>query len=374
MSMTFEMNNVKRDADINFGNKSKIERNSPIVEIFSAITDGKDTSKYGKKTDKVVSHIKELANGIAAGDAKCLAELNTIRRFSVEPLLEAEIQNLAVFGDFKNVGFDESIEVESWEVIGDKSREQAANADVVFPTIKGEKYSVPTQTISGGWATDYRRLQLGDMSKENEGKNQVRTDIINKMKKAIVTNAYNAVKNATPVKYFFEGAGLTKAGVDSVLKNVRRLGTGASVIGDYALLEEFTPWAGYNSEFTYTGSRYGYTQGISAEDLKDIRQRGILGMYNGNVLVQMSNPYNFSTYNANGDNFGTMLDAGLALVVPTGGQYGSPIKSWTKGGLTTFSGNDVTTGNVLTRFDIEFATDVVKNREFQIGILSDTNL
>lgn len=372
MDMTFEMNNVRRDSDVTLTNE--IKPNSPIVEIFSALTDGKDTSKYGKKTDAVVNRLKELGAGIANGDAKSLAELNTIRKYSVEPLLTAEIQNLAVFGDFEALGYDESIEVESWKFIGDKSREQALNADVIFPAITGDKYAVGTKTISGGWATDYRRLMLGDMSKENEGKNQVRIDIINKMKKAIVTNAYNAVKNATPVKYFFEGAGLTKAGVDDVLKKVRRLGTGATVIGDYALLQQFTPWAGYNSEVVYNSSRYGYTQGISAEDLRDIRTKGILGAYNGTILAEMTNPYDYSSLNANGDNFDTMLDAGLAIVVPTGGQYGSPIKSWTRGGLTTFSGNDVTTGHILTRMDIEFATDVTKNREFQIGMLSDTNL
>ena len=372
MDMTFEMNNVRRDSDVVLTNE--VKPTSPIVEIFSALTDGKDTSKYGKKTDAVVKRIKELGEGIANGDTKSLAELNAIRKYSVEPLLTAEIQNLSVFGDFEALGYDESIEVESWKIIGDKSREQALNADVVFPAIKGEKYTVGTKTISGGWATDYRRLMYGDMSKENEGKNQVRIDIINKMKKAIVDNAYNAVKTATPVKYFFEGAGLTKAGVDEVLKNVRRLGTGATVIGDYALLQQFTPWTGFNSEVAYNSSRYGYIQGISADDLRDIRTKGILGVYNGTILTEMANPYDYSTLNASGDNFKTMLNAGLAIVVPTGGQFGSPIKSWTRGGLTTFSGNDVTTGHVLSRFDIEFATDVTKGREFQIGMLSDTNL
>ena len=372
MDMTFEMNNVRRDSDVILTNE--VKQTSPIVEIFSALTDGKDTSKYGKKTDAVVKRIKELGEGIANGDTKSLAELNAIRKYSVEPLLTAEIQNLSVFGDFEALGYDESIEVESWKIIGDKSREQALNADVIFPAIKGEKYTVGTKTISGGWATDYRRLMYGDMSKENEGKNQVRIDIINKMKKAIVDNTYNAVKTATPVKYFFEGAGLTKAGVDEVLKNVRRLGTGATVIGDYALLQQFTPWTGFNSEVAYNSSRYGYIQGISADDLRDIRTKGILGVYNGTILTEMANPYDYSTLNASGDNFKTMLNAGLAIVVPTGGQFGSPIKSWTRGGLTTFSGNDVTTGHVLSRFDIEFATDVTKGREFQIGMLSDTNL
>ena len=372
MDMTFEMNNVRRDSDIALTNE--IKHSSPIVEIFSALTDGKDTSKYGKKTDAVVNKIKELGEGIANGDAKSLAELNTIRKYSVEPFLTAEIQNLSIFGDFESLGYDESIEIDSWKLIGDKSREQALNADVIFPAIKAEKYTIGTKTISGGWATDYRRLMLGDMSKENEGKNQVRIYIINKMKKEIVTNAYNAVKNATPVKYFFEGAGLTKIGVDDVLKKVRRLGTGATVIGDYALLQQFTPWAGFNSEVAYNGSRYGYIQGISADDLRDIRTKGILGVYNGAILAEMTNPYDYSNLNATGDNFSTMLDAGLAIVVPTGGQFGSPIKSWTRGGLTTFSGNDVTTGHVLSRFDVEFATTVVRGREFQLGMLSDTNL
>lgn len=181
MDMTFEMNNVRRDSDIALTNE--IKHSSPIVEIFSALTDGKDTSKYGKKTDAVVNKIKELGEGIANGDAKSLAELNTIRKYSVEPFLTAEIQNLSIFGDFESLGYDESIEIDSWKLIGDKSREQALNADVIFPAIKAEKYTIGTKTISGGWATDYRRLMLGDMSKENEGKNQVRIDIINKMKK-----------------------------------------------------------------------------------------------------------------------------------------------------------------------------------------------
>ena len=78
MDMTFEINNVRRDSDVALTNE--IKPNSPIVEIFSALTDGKDTSKYGKKTDAVVNRLKELGTGIANGDAKSLAELNTINR------------------------------------------------------------------------------------------------------------------------------------------------------------------------------------------------------------------------------------------------------------------------------------------------------
>lgn len=374
VNYSFELNNAMRDSDINFDRKSVLTPNSKVVEIFSALTDGKDTSKYGKDTDKTVSLIKNLGEGIANGDSKALAELNTIRKLSVEPLLQTEINMLNVYGDVKQLGFDESIEVESFEYIGDKSREQALNADVVFPAVKKDKYTVGTKTISGGWATDYRRLQLGDMSSENEGKSQIRIDIVNKMKRAIIENAYNSVVNATGVHYNFEGAGLTKVGVDEVIRAIRRFGNGTSVVGDYALLQQFTPWAGYNAEHIYDDARYSYTHGISSEDLRDIRANGILGSYAGSTLVEMPNPYDLTTINSSGDNFETVLDQGIAIVLPKGGTNGSPIKSWTRGGLTSFSGNDVSTGQVLTRFDIEFATDVTKGREFMIGFLKDTNL
>lgn len=370
MDYSFELNN-KVDDSVLFDKKF----NKETVKIYSELCQGKDTSKHGKHTDVVVSYVKNLGSRIAAGDGKAKAELNALRKYAVEPLLEKEIQLLGVYGSFEKLGFNESIEVETYNYIGEKSREQAANADVVFPAIKKEKYPVGTRTVSGGWVTDYRKLIAGDMSVENKGMEQVRTSIMNKAKRLIVENAVNSIKNAKGVKYKFEGAGLTKTGVDKVLADVRRNGTGVSVIGDYALLQEFTPWAGYNSEFAYgsgSSTRYGYTNGIAGQDLADLRANGILAMYNGATLVNVDNPYDYTTLTSDGTNFETVLDKGIALVVPTG--VDSPIKTWTRGGLTTFSGNDVTTANILTRFDLEIATDVTKGREFQIGIIEDTNL
>ena len=59
-------------------------------------------------------------------------------------------------------------------------------------------------------------------------------------------------------------------------------------------------------------------------------------------------------------------------MIPAGGT--SPIYSVTRGGLTSFSGNDVTTGTLLSRFDLEVGCLVVKGREYEIGLLNDTNL
>lgn len=50
------------------------------------------------------------------------------------------------------------------------------------------------------------------------------------------------------------------------------------------------------------------------------------------------NPYNEYEMNEAGDNFATLLPAGLAFVIPSGVQ--SPIATWTRGGLTSFTGNN----------------------------------
>jgi hypothetical protein len=38
------------------------------------------------------------------------------------------------------------------------------------------------------------------------------------------------------------------------------------------------------------------------------------------------------------------------------------------------TGNDISTGKVLTRFDLEVAADVAKGHEHEIGLINDTNL
>ena len=362
MNMTFEMNNERKTANPNAELKAK----SPVVEVFAAMAKGESLDRFGKKADAAVAHIKTLGERAANGDFGAISELNEIRRFVIEPLLMEEIKLLSVFGGYQNLAWDDSIEREVYKHVGEQSRIQAPNGDVTFPAIQLERYSVPSFTVSGGYQVDYRRIQLGDMSKENEGMAQVRIDIMNRAKRAIIKKVYDAVKNATGVKYWVEAAGLTKSAVDGVIGNVRRIGR-PTVVGDYALLSEFTPWAGYVGSITPNT-----ILGISDEIINELAQNGLLGMYNGAVLAEIDNPYDFTAMNAGGTNFETMLPQGLGFVLPTGGK--SPIMTWTRGGLTSFSGNDVKTGRVLTRFDLEVACDVAKDREFEIGVLLDTNL
>lgn len=363
MNMTYELNNLRKDADMFDG---KFTKTSPVVEVFSAMVNGQELSKFGAKADAAVTYIKDLGSRAENGDYTAVAELNTLRRFVIETPIMEEIKLLGIFGSYKHVGYDETIEREVYKHVGERSRTQAAGGDVVFPETVKETYPVGTFTVSGGYAVDYRRVALGDMEKEHEGLALVKTDIRNRAILAIVNRVYNAIKNATGVKYTIEAAGLTKAGVDGVINNVRRNGK-PTVIGDYALISQFTPWAGY------VGAINGNTiTGISEKAMNEIAQTGALSMYNGTVLAEMPNPYNEYEMNEAGDNFKTLLPAGLGFVIPAGVK--SPIATYTRGGLTSFTGNNVKNGKIETRFDLEVGCDVAKGQEHRIGTIYDTNI
>ena len=190
MNTTYELNNLRKDSDAFSG---KFTKQSPVSEVFSAMVKGEELTRFGAKADKAVNYIKELGVRADNGDPVAVAELNTLRRFVIETPIMQEIKLLSILGTYTPVGYDETIEREVYIHSGERSREQAANGDVVFPITTKEVYPVSTFTVSGGYAVDYRRVALGDMSKENEGLNQVKIDIRNRAVLAIVSRVYKAL-------------------------------------------------------------------------------------------------------------------------------------------------------------------------------------
>ena len=367
MDYTFEMNNARNDSTYTV---NQITEKSPVVEVFSALADGRDISSLKineTAIKKAETYIKQTANRAATGDFTAMAELNTIRKIIIEPKLLQEIKLLSIFGSYKPLGWNETPEIETYNWLGVESNIQAEGTDVSFPIRKKEKYPVAPITISGGYAVNYRELALGNAAKENEGMEEVRKDIRNKAALYVIETIFKAIENATGIKYFYENNTLAKQNVDALLTKIRRFGK-PNVIGDYAILSQFIPWVGYVAS---VGSKD--VIGISQKVLDEIADTGLVGSYLGSVLREIPNPYNFNKMNAAGDNFDTLLPAGLAFVVPAG-QSTSAIQTFTQGGLTSFTGNDITNGNVLTRFDLAVAAGVVKGREYEIGVLHDTSL
>lgn len=359
MNYTVELNSARKDADYV---TSQLNAKSPVVEVFSAMAAGTDVgAKYGKKADKVVDHIKTLAGKADVGDPYAVAELNTIRRYAIEPKLMEEIKLMSIFGTYQNIGYGESIEREVYGHEGEMARMQALSGDVPFPTIVTKKYPVSTVTVGAGYAVDYRKIQFGDMSKENEAMEQIKVDIRNKASKYAINTVYKAIKNATGVKYFSEAAGITKTALDDILTKVRRFGV-PNITGDYAVVSQINNFVPYDN---------GAVKGISDAAMEEIRKNTFVRMYNGSVVAEIPNGYDLTTRNTDGTNFGTILPEGLLFVIPTG--VNSPVMSWTRGGLTSFTGNDATTGKVLTRYDLEIAVDVAKGQEYKIGLISDSS-
>lgn len=362
MSYTIELNNERKDSSFI---KQNIRAKSPVAEVFSAMVEGRDLAPLGKKADTAAKWVMEQNSKAANGDIVAAAELNALRRVVIEPVLMQEIKLLSVFGNYTPLAWDDSCEIEIPEFANVQANIQAAGQDVTFPVIRKKRVPISTVTISGGYAVDYRKAAYGDMSKENELQEQVRVQIRNKAAKYIIETVYAAIKNATGVKYFFEGAGLTKTGVDDVLTKVRRFGK-PTIIGDYALISQFNDFAGFVGN-TPTVS------GISEAVMKEIHDTGLMGMYNGSVLSEIPNPYDLTTLDKTGKNFDTVLPQGLGFIIPTG-NGASPVHNVTRGGLSSFTGNDVTTGTQLSRFDLEVGTLIVPGQEYKLATIHDTNL
>ena len=361
MSYSFEMNNARRDVD-----NPKIKSTSPVVEVFSAMVKGKALPTYAdpKVADRAVEYIKNLGTKAAEGDMNAVSELNQIRREILNPEVLQELQLLSIFGSYQPLGANETVEREIWNVSSDTARFQALNGTVRFPTHTSERYIVQPVNISAGYQVDYRTLSMGDMTRENAAMQRVHTEMLNKATDYVMKKVYQAIKNATGVKYFAETQGVTKAALDGIVKKVRKFGP-TTILGAYATVSQINAFAPYNS------TAVPFT-GLSDAAMEEIRKTGLLEYYNGSIVREIPMVYDFGKLNADGDDFVAMSPEGLMYILPNGVE--SPVATWTVGGITSFSGNDVTTGRLLTRYDLTVAADVAKGQEYKIALLNDTSI
>lgn len=366
MMYTIEINSIHQDKDIV---NPLLTADSKIVEVFSSAVNGKDMEnlekKIGKKTVKTCNeHIKELASRAINGDYSAKAELNTIRKYTIQPELMKEIQLLSFFGSYENVDYGESVEREVLFTEGELSRNQANNGDVTFGFIAGKTYPVKFTTISSGYQIDYRKLQRGDLSAENILKENIKRDIRNRASKYAINTLYNSIKNSINVKNFSESAGITKTALDKTVNFARKFGT-PSIFGDYVVVSQINDFS------NYTTSANANYMNISQDAMNEIRKTGLVSWYNGSVVYAVQNAFDTTKFTSDNTSFETILPEGLLFVVPNGIE--SPVKTWTRGGLTSLTGVDVTTGREITRYDLEIAVDVAKGHEYKIGLISDTN-
>ena len=364
MDNIFEMNTVNNVKDT--VGASKVKATSPVVEVFSALVQGKSLSGFdGKVADKSVNHIKALSGRAADGDREAIYEINAIQRFAIEPKLIEAIKIFNFMGTYKSLPYDTVPMMKTYKYESIDSRFQASSGDVPFATHSFREYPIGTQTISAGYACDYREMESGNFDGTiAEGVAQVQTDMQNKAVYFVIAKLYEALKNAKGVKHFAETAGITQTAVDDMMKVMRRYGR-VNICGDYSVVSQLNDFAGHK---TFGANTIPFGADAVAEE---IRKTGLLSYYNGSHVVELPNAMNFTRMNADKTAYELYMPQGLLFFIPQGKV--APLQIFRRGGLTSMTGDDIVTRQHITRFDMEIGAGVAEGMEDQIGLLSDTN-
>lgn len=358
----YEINMSNTQADTDTG---RVKQNSKIVEIFSALSAGRRPNVDDKTLDKSVAALKEMGSKALDGDYAAKSEINAIIRFSIQPKLLEVVRLFDFMGNYHRIGYTEVPMMKTYNYESVDSRFQASSSDVPFAAVNWREYAIGTQTISSGFAVDYREIQNGNFDGNiREGMNQVQTDMQNKMTYYVLATLYNALKNAKGVKHFAESSGITKTAVDNMLKSMRRYGK-VNIAGDYSVVSQFNDFAGFK---TLDPGEARYANDIVAEE---IRKTGLVSMYNGAYVTELPNAINWTKLNKDGTDYDLYMPQGLLFLLPRGAI--SPLQVFLRGGMTTMTGDDIVTRQHLTRFDVEFGAGVAEGMEDWIGLISDTN-
>jgi len=338
---------------------------SPIVEIFSAMVNGNDTSKYGEKANKTYNYIKKLGADADAGDGRAKVELNTITAVMIQAPLLKRLQLFNFMGNVTSVGYNERLLYKVYKLQGKMSNLQANQGDVTFPISTWSYREMTTQTISGGTSLNYRELATGNLDGHANMQEQVLTDMTNKIFYYVMNALYNGVKNSTGIKHFVEAAGITKSSVDDMVKKLRRWGK-VGIFGDFSCTSQLNGMVGFNTDTAGSLAKL-----LSQAVMDEIMKTGLISTFYGNIVTEIPNSYNLLKLNSAGDNYDVYLPEGLLFFLVAGET--SCLQVGYRGGLQSATGFDVITGQNMTRFDLEFGSIIVPEYVPMIGIVSDSN-
>ena len=357
--MNIELNNVRK-SECAVSNEVQMRR---VAEICSALFSGADISKYGKEADGVVKQLAKLGEGALADDARAKAEINTVVKYIVQPNLLKAMEVFSFLGNYHRIAYNEQPVVKTYNYEGIDARIQASSGDVAFGERVWKEYPITTKTISSGMAINYRDLASGNFDGSiAEEISQVQIDMENKAVAYVLGVLYDGIKNNTDnVKFYATYADTpTQTAVDGMINKMRKLGK-VNVAGDFSALSVISDWNGYKTVSDKTIPFF--TEG----QVNEIAQTGLNGWYKGAALVEIPNPYNLTKPLADNSAFETYYDTDKLFFTVSGAT--SPFNIFRKGGISTMTGNDIKTGTVMTRFDIEIGADLTKGREYEIGLL-----
>jgi len=363
-----EFNNetFKLDAELNsLQPKNKYTEKTPVVEIFSAMVRGDDTSKYGEKANKTYAYIKGLAEKANKGSGEAKVELNAITTVSLEAPLLKRLQLFSFMGNVTTVGYNEELRYKIYKLQGKMSNWQASQGDVTFPVSTWETRPFATKTVSGGLAMNYRELATGNFDGMGQAQEQTLTDMTNKCFYMVSKELYEGVKNASGIKHFVESAGIAPSAVKNMLKKIRRWGK-VGIFGDYSVVSQLNDMAGFKADPADANATK-----LSEAVMEEIRRTGLLSTLNGAPVVEIPNSYNLTKLNSAGDNYQTYLPEGLLYFLVNGEM--SPLQIGYRGGLQSATGFSIVNGMHLQRMDLEIGAIIIPEYVPLVGLISDSN-
>jgi len=366
MSNVLGLENFQPSVELNsIVPQHKYTEKSPIVEIFTAMVNGNDTSKYGDKVNKAYGYIKKLSTDALAGDGRAKVELNSIVEQYIQAPLSKRLSLFDFMGETQSVAYNERLLFKIYKLQGKTSSFQANQGDVPFSKATWKYDELTTKTISGGMSVNYREMQTGNLDGTGVMAEQTITDMTNKMFYDVLSSLYVGVKNSTGVKHFAEAAGITSASVKDMISKVRRWGK-LGILGDYSVVSQLNSMVGFNTDTAGTLAKQ-----LPISVIEEIMRTGLLSTFMGTPVVELPNAYNITSLNSSGDDYSLYLPEGLMFFLVSGEM--SPLKVGMRGGLTSATGFSVTTGENMTRFDMEFGSKFIEEYGAMMGLISDSN-
>ena len=347
---------------------NKQNKDKKMVEIFTALTQGSDTSKYGKDTDACINTIKTWGEIAQKGNfqqkMQAQAELNSITTLAIEAPLEKRLQLANIVGRETVVGYDEELRVEMYQLQGDRARQQANDGSFLTSTVKKETKTLDTKTITGGISLSPREYASGNINAMGYAMEQTVTTMTNMYVTEQWKTLKDAIANATTMRNYAQG--YTKSNIDAMIAKLRKFGGKVTITGDYTAISEINTLAGF--DVTPLDTSRNRTQWIYSEAVMDeIMRTGLLSNYNGSPIVEIPNTYDLTKLNEAGDFYDTYLDEDGLLFIPQG-QY-SPLLIARRGGLQSMEGEDLNTRSHLLRLDVEYGNYVVPSFLPLIGLI-----
>lgn len=335
-------------------------------------------NNVNEDTDVVMSELVETTKSMLEGGLvekmEAYAKLNALLEVTVDPKIQENLKDvIGRYGFTHNLGRSEAAVIETYEHELRGARRQDEGGDVRFGKVSKTNVPVAFETISAGFACDYRDLIDSPIDFLKDYVVELMTSMDNQVVAKVVTELTANIKTASTngeVIYYASGNGISQFALDEAVKQVRRSGS-TNILGDFAVITQLEDFVGFQ-ETAYVV--------LAEQRLLEIDNQGYIAKYRGSNITEIKNALDFyskdtatvSATRAFANVYNTILPESDLFVMANGKM--APNHIFFRGGLTTQKGSNIPSGTEEQRWDMECATYFVGERAYMLGLIQDADL